>query len=306
MKTADDTGRKVFINICSSEKVQPPESWEDGVMPDSVKKSLENMEELENSQDVQALRIPLSLSEQRNDFDKHGQECTVFDCVFADKVINEAANFRPMKVFVIECAMGWIQHKCKLQLDPKFKLPKLKYKGDVIHEHRVRKQQKSLVTEVTEITQGEDEEPAVALCSRKAVKSVEQVASGGKQPAAAAQSEHIKPRGTRYYKLLPRNSIKLYAMACACHGLCLQLESCHLNPRGTRAPKLLLLQARTYRNQKLLRRKWPLCRRQQLNCWMCCTSGNLASRSSYPSASGARSTRRTCSPWSRQTWTVYM
>lgn len=178
MKTADDTGRKVFINICSSEKVQAPESWEDGVMPESVKNSLNNMEELENSQDVQALRIPLSLSEQRNDYDKHGQECTVFDCVFSDKVMSEATTFRPMKVFVIECAMGWIQHKCKVQLDQKFKLPKLKYKGDVIHEHRVRKQQKPLVTEVTDVTDAADEEPSVALCSRKPVKSVEQISSG--------------------------------------------------------------------------------------------------------------------------------
>ena len=121
MKTADDTGRKVFINICSSEKVQPPESWEDGVMPDSVRNALNNMEELQSSQDVQALRIPLSLSEQRCDYDKHGQECTVFDCVFAEQVMSEAAKFRPMKVFVIECAMGWIQHKCKVQLDKKFK-----------------------------------------------------------------------------------------------------------------------------------------------------------------------------------------
>jgi hypothetical protein len=196
VKTADDTDRKVFINICSSEKVQPPESWEDGVMPESVKNALNNMEELENSKDVQALRIPLSLSEQRNDFDKHGQECTVFDCVFSDKVIDEATKFRPMKVFVIECAMGWIQHKCKVQLDQKFKLPKLKYKGDMIHEHRVRKQQKPLVTEVPDATDAADEEPAVALCSRKPVKSLEQISSRGKQPAAAAESEHIKPRGT--------------------------------------------------------------------------------------------------------------
>jgi hypothetical protein len=199
VKTADDTGRKVFINICSSEKVQPPESWEDGVMPDSVKASLSNMKEVENSQDVQALRIPLSLSEQRNDFDKHGQECTVFDCVFSEKVMKEASQFRPMKVFVIECAMGWITHKCKVQLDQKFKLPKLKYKGDVIHEHCVRKQQKPLVTEVADATDAADEEPAVALCSRKAVKSVEQISSGGKQPtatAAAKESVHITPRGT--------------------------------------------------------------------------------------------------------------
>lgn len=214
MKTADDTGRKVFINICSSEKVQPPESWEDGVMPDSVRNSLNNMEELGNSQDVQALRIPLSLSEQRNDYDKHGQECTVFDCVFADKVIKEATSFRPMKVFVIECAMGWIQHKCKVQLDPKFKLPKLKYKGDVIQEHRVRKQHKSLVTEVTDVTEGVDEEPAVALCSRKAVKSVEQVSSGGKQPAASIESDHIKPRGINRHLLLSFQSTKGHCTPC--------------------------------------------------------------------------------------------
>jgi PIH1 N-terminal domain len=195
VKTTDDTGRKVFINICSSDKVQPPDSWEDGVMPDTVRNALNNMEGLENEKDVQALRIPLSLSEQRSDYDKHGQACTVFDCVFADQVLQEAKTFRPMKVFVIECAMGWIQHKCKLQLDQKFKLPKLRYKGESIQEHRVRKQQKPLVTEVSEHVDALDDKPAMPLCASRPAKTAPKAATIKMTESKRASDEHIKERG---------------------------------------------------------------------------------------------------------------
>lgn len=144
-------------------------------MPDSVRQALHNLDEVKSEEDVQAMRVPLSLSDQRSEADKHGTSCAVFDCVFAEQVIKEAAQFRPMKIFIIECCLGWIQHKCKVQLDPKFKLPKLKYKGDTIHEHRIRKEAKKLVTEIEEVV--EDEQPSLPLLTKKPTKSISKVVS---------------------------------------------------------------------------------------------------------------------------------
>lgn len=44
----------------------------------------------------------------------------------------QAAIFRPLKAFLIELALGWVGHKTGMTLDPKFKLPKMKYKGDEV------------------------------------------------------------------------------------------------------------------------------------------------------------------------------
>ena len=52
--------------------------------------------------------------------------------------IHQAAVFRPLKAFLIELALGWVAHKAKMELDPKFKLPKMKYKGDQVGERAVR------------------------------------------------------------------------------------------------------------------------------------------------------------------------
>lgn len=170
VKTVEESGKKVFINLCSSDAISPPTSWENGIMPDSVRQALHNLDDVKSEEDVQAMRVPLSLSDQRSETDKNGNTCAVFDCVFAEQVMAEAARFRPMKVFVIECCLGWIQHKCHIQLDPKFKLPKLKYKGDVIHEHRIRKEPKKLVTEVEEVAG--DDQPSLPLLTKKPAKSM--------------------------------------------------------------------------------------------------------------------------------------
>lgn len=223
VKSTTDSGRKVFINMCSSEHVAAPESWADGVMPDHVRNSVGTMQEDSelSAEQSQALRIPLSLSEERSDHDKHGAPCTVFDCIFAVEVMKEAAAFRAMKIFVIETVIGWINHKHKLGIDSKFKLPKLKYKGDTIHAHRIRKDPKKLVTEVQQLD-SVDEEPSIALRANRgpakhkkaAGTSADQLVKAhpgsvaSKQQAQAAEKEndmsvqHLAASGTAVHKLV--------------------------------------------------------------------------------------------------------
>jgi hypothetical protein len=153
--------------MCSSDKVDAPASWQDGVLPDAIRRSLENHMQQQSDllgADTEALRIPLSLSEQRDDLDKHGQACSVFDCVFSKEVMAEAAKLRSMKFFVIETIIGWINHKHHLGVDQRFKLPKLKYKGVTVQAHRIRKDPKKLVTEI-EVLDDVDDEPALPLRS---------------------------------------------------------------------------------------------------------------------------------------------
>lgn len=44
IKTAEvESGRKVFINVCSSDRVAAPGGWVGGVMPDEVAQALEKL-----------------------------------------------------------------------------------------------------------------------------------------------------------------------------------------------------------------------------------------------------------------------
>ena len=68
-KEADNKGEKVFVNVCSSEKVDKPES-----IPSARGNSW---------------RIPLSLGHARQDTDKKGETCTVYDIVFHPDTVSD-------------------------------------------------------------------------------------------------------------------------------------------------------------------------------------------------------------------------
>eukprot|EP01026_Neomeris_dumetosa_P014345 TRINITY_DN15190_c0_g1_i1.p2 TRINITY_DN15190_c0_g1~~TRINITY_DN15190_c0_g1_i1.p2 ORF type:complete len:244 (+),score=18.06 TRINITY_DN15190_c0_g1_i1:51-734(+) len=58
--------------------------------------------------------------------------------------------------------MGWIQHKQSCRLDARYKLPKMKYKGDMLRTQRIRVDKKQLVTDMGEIA----EEPEFPLLTK--------------------------------------------------------------------------------------------------------------------------------------------
>jgi hypothetical protein len=78
IKTAEDNGGKVFINVCQSDAVPMPGSWSSGVLPDHVSQALErasNVQELAD-QEFEALRLPMGCGDLRADTDKKGMICS--------------------------------------------------------------------------------------------------------------------------------------------------------------------------------------------------------------------------------------
>ncbi|EEH52096.1 uncharacterized protein MICPUCDRAFT_11768, partial [Micromonas pusilla CCMP1545] len=91
VKTIDDAGRKIFVNL-----------------PPDVETALAN---LDDPTQTQKLRFPLSVSEGRNELDKSGAPCTVYDAVFNDDVVKQAIAFRRLKVFLVELCLQWVSQK---------------------------------------------------------------------------------------------------------------------------------------------------------------------------------------------------
>lgn len=194
VKTQDDAGRKVFINMCGSDKIGAPSAWEGGVVPDAVHEQLKNMETMSEAVQEQ-MRFPLSLSEPRNDLDKSNEPCTVFDCALSSHIMKSAASLRALKVFIIEMAISWIQSKYKMNLDQRFKLPKLRYKGDTIQPQNIRKDKKSLILEVNDVDDVDDDEVALPLRVRPIPKE-KQVAriSDGTALLSRAVKDSVPPQ----------------------------------------------------------------------------------------------------------------
>ena len=175
VKTKDDTGRKVFINVLGSPAIGAPGGWEGGRVPDHVEEALRRQEAAPD----ESLRFPLSLSEPRNDLDRKGEPCTVFDCAFNADVVKQATAHRRLQVFLVELAMGWTSSKHDLILDPKFKLPRLRYKGDQVQTHTIRKDPKRVVQEVQEV----EEEPTFPRVTKKLPATAKNLPKGARGAA---------------------------------------------------------------------------------------------------------------------------
>ena len=72
------------------------------------------------------------------------------------EVARTAARDRRLKQFVVEMALGWAGQKHGVALDPKFRLPKIQYKGAQVQPQRMRVDKKPLVTEIREVPEEPD------------------------------------------------------------------------------------------------------------------------------------------------------
>ena len=107
--------RKTFINLCQSEHVDPPGQIEvQGGAPDECQ-----------------MRIPLSLGPPREDLDKDGAVCCVYDVVFHPDTIASALGEKEFRGFVLQLALHQIKEKHGDELSEDLKFPKLanNYKG---------------------------------------------------------------------------------------------------------------------------------------------------------------------------------
>mmetsp|Transcript_19776 Transcript_19776/g.41093 ORF Transcript_19776/g.41093 Transcript_19776/m.41093 type:complete len:747 (-) Transcript_19776:64-2304(-) len=127
LKTVDGvTGNKVFINVCTHEKVTEPRT---------VKRLNEKGEE------VEGLSVPVAVSSVRRG-GKGGPDSITFDCVVNEFVITEIGKDASggYRDFICQLVMQYVEQKSakkvedgglgegnELRIDKRYKLPKLKY-----------------------------------------------------------------------------------------------------------------------------------------------------------------------------------
>jgi dynein assembly factor 2 len=127
IKTSDvHSKEKVFINICAHAIIDAPEQ-----------------KDLPEDTDSVGLRVPISLGPPRPDFDKskvslEGRICTVFDVIVNPGVLSASKKDPVYRQLLVELSFNYIAQKHKRDLSTKYRLPKIKYKGQSIQTQRVR------------------------------------------------------------------------------------------------------------------------------------------------------------------------
>ena len=123
VKVQDDTGQKIFLNLCGSDKVDPPKE--------------QHILEMNNQEGI---RIPLSLSERYEDFDVHGTACEVYDIIMNPDTLKKTENQPLVMSFILSLIANRLKERFKkvILIDKYVRLKNLKYKGKTVRSQRIR------------------------------------------------------------------------------------------------------------------------------------------------------------------------
>ena len=117
LKTSVDGNTKAFINVCKNDNVGKPSS---------------KKEKGPNGHYGMAWSIPHSFAPPREDMDKNGQKCRVFDFVIHPDTYRMSESNARFKKMINDTAMDGIERQFNMKVDRKnVKYPKIKFKGTV-------------------------------------------------------------------------------------------------------------------------------------------------------------------------------
>ena len=116
VKTKSKNGGKVFINIATNSEIQPATPGPLEILP--------------TGQAGKKWSIPYSLVAAREGLDNNKQKCTIYDCIFHPKTLEEAEVNPKFKEMVVTTALDGIENELNTPLERKsLKFPKSSYKG---------------------------------------------------------------------------------------------------------------------------------------------------------------------------------
>jgi len=122
VKTRDlNSGMKTFLNVTCNEHIEAPH--------------VKSLVELEGEEGV---RVPLSVGTPVEDFDKKLELCVTYDLIAAPSVLQECADSLQMRDSVVQLCIAAVAQKYKIELDSRYKVPKMRYKGSTVQYQRIR------------------------------------------------------------------------------------------------------------------------------------------------------------------------
>eukprot|EP00753_Platysulcus_tardus_P005828 PLAT13716.1.p1 GENE.PLAT13716.1~~PLAT13716.1.p1 ORF type:complete len:492 (+),score=160.51 PLAT13716.1:99-1478(+) len=155
IKTVDDSGLKTFINICVSSKVRKPST--------TIRKG-------PDGEDQEGLSVPLSVGPPRPGEDKAGKACVVYDVIVSPTVVKQSKQDKTggYRHWIVEIALNYVGEKYSVTLDPRYKLPKMRYKGEPVPQ-RIRFSQMAGIEDMDDV---DEDDNAAASSTRRKAKSV--------------------------------------------------------------------------------------------------------------------------------------
>ncbi|XP_043266803.1 PIH1 domain-containing protein 1-like [Venturia canescens] len=129
IKCKTDTGEKVFLNICHTTKIPPPE--------DLSEEQLFNVIEKEET----SWSIPMSIGHERFEKNKEGIKCLTYDIALNTKHFEKCQSQKAMWTFTIVTIISGVSEKHNRNIQSEFKILKNRKVMGKLHDHRVQKRE---------------------------------------------------------------------------------------------------------------------------------------------------------------------
>lgn len=143
IKLRNNKEEKVFINVCTSDKIPSPREISDK----------ELMEILE-SVDATQYRVPMSIGQAHVELDNKGQGCTVYDVAINPTFYSKLKNSELFQSFFLTIVFEGLESKYNIELERTWAVLKNKKCMGSLHPHCIRSKSKPVIMEMDD-NQGE-------------------------------------------------------------------------------------------------------------------------------------------------------
>eukprot|EP00040_Diaphanoeca_grandis_P004445 m.28762 g.28762 ORF g.28762 m.28762 type:complete len:331 (+) comp15979_c0_seq1:274-1266(+) len=178
VKTEADTGEKVFVNVCHSDKIPAPPSISDERLAIAIATG-----------DNREYQVPMSVGEPHAELDNAKKGCTCYDVIICTEAYKEFKERPGIQEFLIELTFAHIEHKHSVLLSRAYKiLGKRTHVGTIKAQHcRIR----SKIREVSAPPNITTSQPSTSHSKQtsKAVGITEVVESNGEVPEYSMMKE---------------------------------------------------------------------------------------------------------------------
>jgi hypothetical protein len=162
---------QVFINLCQHSELAVP----------SIKKKLN-----EEGEEVEGMNIPLSVGQAKEGKDKSGVPCTIYDVIVNPQVLKDVLSDVTGKHrdFICQLAIQSIEQKYKLNLDKRYKLPKIRYLGEITSQQIQDRKQMPKIEEI-EVKGGAGKSSSSSAHSKAKQMNGKEIKPAAKEPDRA-------------------------------------------------------------------------------------------------------------------------
>ncbi|XP_054766716.2 PIH1 domain-containing protein 1-like [Lytechinus pictus] len=137
IKTKDNSGKKVFVNLCKTREMPAPQDITDS-----------ELVKLLDSDEISDYRVPLSIGEPHAEIDNSGKGCTAYDVMINNEFFEKVEKNNLFKGFLMSVVFEGLEQKYNILLNREWSQMKKRKCLGTLHQHHLRTKSKPRILDM--------------------------------------------------------------------------------------------------------------------------------------------------------------